>query len=216
MPRTRRAVLGGVPGLLGAAGGGALLAGCASEPPAPEPPLAPLAYGYLTPLPLRVASLEISATDPPATPGDLGATLSPTPAEAVRIMARDRLSTAGATGHAVFTVTRASLARGPGGALNCVLGCRLEVAGAEGGGPGNEGFVEAEARAGASGAEAERPQAAARLLRRTMDGLNVEFEYQVRRNLRDVLVNVAPPGQGGAALPAPEPGEIAREDLPKE
>ena len=186
---------------------GAAAAACASPAP-PEPPLAPISYTYLTPLPLNVAALRIEATDPPAPPGDIGALLVPTPAEAVRIMARDRLSAVGTTGEAVFAVTRASLVRS-GDALACQLACRLDVTGAEGAG----GFIEAVARASASGAEAGRPQAADRLLRRAMDELNVEFEYQIRRNLRPWLVSV-PPGAGGA-LPAPPPGEVAREDLPR-
>lgn len=184
-----------------------LAAACASTP-APEPPLPPLSFSYLTPLPLQVASLRIEETNPPAQPGDIGALAAPTPAEAVRVMARDRLSAVGTAGEAVFTVTRASLVR-TGGALACQLACRLEVSGSD----GAKGFAEATARASASGAEAARPQAAERVLRRALDGLNVEFEYQVRRNLRAWLVQVAPGSRG--ALPAPPAGEVAREDLPR-
>lgn len=181
-------------------------AGCAGAPP-PEPPLQPIGYGYLTPLPLRVGVLRIDAADPPPPPGDIGATLAPTPAEAVRIMARDRLSAVGTAGEAVFRVTRAGLVR-RGDGLTCQLACRLEVTGAE---EGEQGFVEAAARAAVSGSEASRPQAAARLLRRAMDGLNVELEFQVKRNLRAWLVPAAP----GGALPAPPAGEVTREDLPR-
>jgi hypothetical protein len=189
---------------------------CAAREEAAPPllPPGPIGYRYLTPLPLNVALIEIGEGDPPQPPppGDLGATLSPRPAEAVRIMARDRLSAVGTTGRAVFGVTRAELTRAPGGAvaLACALGCRLEILSAEG---GRLGFVEAEARAAVSGAEATRAGAADRLLRRTMDGLNVEFEFQTRRNLRDWLVAVAPGTRG--AVPAPPPGGVTREDLPR-
>jgi len=184
-----------------------LPAACGSRPE-PEAPLQPVSYTYLTPLPLQVGSLAIDPAPPPP-PGDIGALLSPSPAEAVLIMARDRLSAVGTAGMASFRVTQASLLRS-GSAMSCQLACRLEVSGAE---PGHAGFVEAAARASVSGAEAARPQAAERLLRRTMDGLNVEFEFQVKRNLRDWLVAVAPGSRG--VLPAPAPGEVAREDLPR-
>lgn len=196
----RRALLA-LPALL-------LPAACGSRQ-APEAPLQPVSYGYLTPLPLQVAVLTIDPASPPTPPGDIGALLSPSPAEAVRIMARDRVSAVGSAGTARFRVTQASLLR-TGGAMTCQLACRLEVTGAE---PGRGGFVEAAARASVSGADAARVQAAERLLRRTMDGLNVEFEFQAKRNLRDWLVPVAPGSRG--ALPAPAAGEVAREELPR-
>jgi hypothetical protein len=195
----------------------AVASACATREEAapPQPPPGPIGYRYLTPLPLNVASLEISEADPPRPPppGDVGSTLSPRPAEAVRIMARDRLSAVGSSGRAAFAVTRAEVTRAPGGgetALACALACRLEILSAEG---GRLGFVEAKARAAVSGAEAARAGAADRLLRRTMDGLNVEFEFQARRALRDWLVAVAPGSQG--AMPAPPPGGVTREDLPR-
>jgi hypothetical protein len=183
-------------------------AGCGGRPA--EPPLAAVAYGYLTPLSLQVGGIRIDPATPRPPPGDIGATLAPpAPAEAVRIMARDRLFAVGAEGEARFRVVQASLLRA-GGGLTCMLACRLEIAAGEEGARG--GFVEATARAAVTGAEAGRAQAAERLLRRTMDGLNVEFEFQIRQRLRDWLLQAAP---GGAPLPAPAPGEVAREELPR-
>lgn len=196
----------------------AVASACATREEAapPQPPPGPIGYRYLTPLPLNVASLEISEADPPRPPppGDVGSTLSPRPAVAGRVVARDRLNWGGGSGRAAFAVTRAEVPRAPGGgggtALACALACRLEILSAEG---GRLGFVEAKARAAVSGAEAARAGAADRLLRRTMDGLNVEFEFQTRRNLRDWLVALAPGSQG--AVPAPPPGGVTREDLPR-
>jgi hypothetical protein len=206
----RRATLSLAVPLLGGAAAGVLPAGCAAPEP-PSPPPGPISFSYLLPLPLDVAALAISEEDPPPVPGDIGATLSPRPAEAVRIMARDRLSAVGSAGRAVFAVTRASLARG-GGGLACALACRLEVVGPEE--SGRRGFAEAEARAAVTGAEAARPFAADRLLRRTMEGLNVEFEFQLRRTLREWLVATAP-GESRGSLTAPPPAEVTREDLPR-
>lgn len=186
------------------------LAACA-DPAPPERPLGRIGYDYLLPLPLQVATLSVEPGDPPAPPGDIGRTLATAPAEAVRVMARDRLSAVGtAGGSARFRVMQATMLR-QGSAITCQLACRLDVdSGTEEGG---RGFAEANARAQVSGADASRPQAADRLLRRAMDLLNVEFEYQVKRNLRRWLVTVAPGSRG--ALPAPAAGEVEREDLPR-
>ena len=185
----------------------AAAASCARPAP-PAPPLPPMSWTHLTPLPLDVAALEIVPSAPPSPPGDVGPLLSPTPADAVRGMARARLSAAGGSGPAVVPVTAASLVAAPGGALRCSLGCRVDVAG-KGGEEGSGGFMEAAAQRGVSGAEASRPRAADLLLRRTMEDLNVEFEFQLRRNLRRWLVAVAPAAAGGTAVPPP----VSREEL---
>ena len=187
-------------------------ASCArQEPPAPPPLLTPMSWKHLTPLPLDVASLEVVPPSPAPLPGDTGALLPTPPAEAVRGMARDRLSAVGASGQAVFLVTAASLVQEGGGrrgSLRCVLGCRLEITGkaAEDGGADGPGFAEARVEHEVSGPDAARPQAAELLLRRAMDDLNVEFEFQLRRNLRRWLAAAAPPG---AAVPP----AVGREEL---
>ncbi len=168
-----------------------------------------MSWRHLTPLPLDVAALEVAPTAPPPPPGDIGAPLSTPPAEAVRGMARDRLSAVGASGQAVFLVTAAGLVQEGArrGALRCVLGCRLEIAGKGGeDGDGGPGFAEAKVEHEVSGPDAARPRAAELLLRRAMDDLNVEFEFQVRRNLRRWLAAAAPPG---AAVAPP----VGREEL---
>jgi hypothetical protein len=109
----------------------------------------------------------------------------------------------GTTGRAVFNVTTANLVRDRA-RLTCLLGCRLEILSPEG---GRLGFVEAQASRVVTGPDAERPRAADLLLRRTMDDLNVEFEFQVRRNLKDWLVTAGPLPQGA--------GEVTQEELPK-
>jgi hypothetical protein len=186
-----------------------LVAACSGRlDPAPVPP-GPLGFRYLTPLALNVASIEIPEQAPPTTPLDVGAKLSPTAAEAVRIMARDRLVAVGTSGQAVFTVTQAQVMQGRD-QLTCLLGCRLEVLSPLG---SRLGFVEAAARRAVSGPDANRPRAAEALLRQAMDDLNVEFEFQVRRNLADWLSAAVPGPDGGMA--APGPASVGREDLPR-
>ena len=158
-----------------------LLAGCGGEdaPQGAALPPGPIEYRHLTPLPLNVATIRLSPDAPVATPGDIGAGLRPSPADAVRTMARDRLVAAGTTGEAAFTIGQAAMLRS-GGGLQCLLTCRLDIFDAEG---ERRGFVEAQAQRGRSGGQAGAPGAAELLLRETMDVLNVEFEFQIRRAL---------------------------------
>ncbi len=188
-----------------------LLAACGTGRPEPVPiPPGPLSFRHLTPLPLNLANVEIAEEAPPAPAGDIGSRLSPSAAEAVRIMARDRLVLVGTTGQANFTVTRAQLLAGRE-SLVCDLGCRLEIMSSLG---SRLGFVEAESRRAVSGPDATRPRAPDALLRQAMDDLNVEFEFQLRRNLRDWISASVPGPEGGMA--APGPAGVAREDLSPE
>ena len=178
------------------------------QEPVPIPPR-PLGFRHLIPLPLNLASIEIVEEPLLPVPGDIGGRLSPAPAEAVRVMARDRLLAVGTTGQANFSVTRAQMLAGRE-SLICNLGCRLEIISALG---SRLGFVEAESRRVVNGPDATRPRAPEALLRQAMDDLNVEFEFQIRRNLRDWMSAVVPGPEGGMA--APGPAGVVREDLPQ-
>ena len=124
-------------------------------------------------------------------------------------MARDRLLAVGTTGEARFVVTQAAMIQGRD-SLTCLVGCRLEILSAEG---QRLGFVEAQSRRAVSGSDAGRPRAAEALLRNAMDDLNVEFEFQLRRALKDWLVKVTPGPDG--SLPAAPPAGVTVEELPK-
>lgn len=192
------------------------LAACATPVPLVEGPA--IGYRYLTPLRLDVAAIEVDDTTPITGPTDLGRELQPSPAEAVRIMGRDRLFAFGVSNRARFVVVRAQILRAagperqgpfspdPGERLDCVLTCRLEIR--------NDadvrlGFVEATAsrtRTIPSGPEA-RLIVAESLLRQAMFDLNTEFEFQLRRALSAYLVE----GTQRASPPLP----IQREELPR-
>lgn len=202
---------------------GALLAtaacGGAEEPP--PPPAGPPSYSHLTPLRLAVARIEVQgATDPAATRVMQPAPL--VPADVVRIMAVERLSAAGGSGVARFRTQIATLTREPsagGGVftaaterLSCVMRCRLEIRGEDG---SPAGFAEAEVRRAAvrpAGSPAERARAAEDLVRATGADLNVEFEFQLRRNLRAALAPARPAEAAPAPAPA-APSEPASIDL---
>lgn len=193
----------------------AVLSGCAAPPP-PPPEGPDIAYAYLPQLRLNVARIDIDERNPNAGPNDAGRLLRPTPAEAVRIMGRDRVSAFGTEGAARFVVTRAAIiqerlprspglfAGDPGERLACSLACRLEILGE------NErrlGFAEAQVSRTASTESTNlmRERTAMGLLRRCAFDLNTEFEFQVRRALRDWLVEgerAAPPPTGGVVREA--------------
>jgi hypothetical protein len=183
-------------------------AACSTPEPAYVPP-GPMRFNHLTPLPLNVASIEVVPGGPPPQLGDIGARLSPSPTEAVRIMGQDRLLAVGTTGEARFTVSQAAMIQGRD-SLTCLVACRLEILSAEG---ERLGFVEAQSRRAVSGTDANRPRAAEALLRNAMDDLNVEFEFQLRRALKDWLVKATPGAEG--TIPAPPPAGVTVEELPK-
>lgn len=212
MPTGRRAALAGL--LATAACGG-------REAPVAIVPVGPPSYAYLTPLRLAVGRIEVvPATDPAAT-----RTMPPAPlvpSAVVQAMAQDRLSAAGGGGSARFrtqiaTLTRESAASGgvfttATERLTCVMRCRLEVVGEDG---APAGFAEAEVRRTATrpaANQAERARAAEEIVRLAGNDLNVEFEYQLRRNLRSVLRGPAPAEPPAAPAPA-APSEPASMDI---
>jgi hypothetical protein len=187
-----------------------LLAACANDQSsgpyvAPGPP----AYGHLTPLRLKVGALDIREAGSGTafmveTPAPL------LPADVMLLMARERLSAAGGTGSARFTIQTARLSRETataGGVFSpasesfrCVMRCQLEILSAE---EGVLGSATAEVRRDVTGPardDAQRAALAERVVKLAGQDLNVEFEYQVRRHLRAWLQLVAAPGE---ALPQP-------------
>ncbi|MFC7551255.1 hypothetical protein ACFQU7_01500 [Pseudoroseomonas wenyumeiae] len=100
---------------------------------------------------------------------------------------------------------------------------RVEILGGDG---RRVGFTEAEVRRSATLADegpASRARAADQIVRQAMDDLNVEFEFQIRRNLRDWVMTGEPgavsatpiqqeslggsPAAPEAVAPAPAPAE---------
>jgi hypothetical protein len=177
-----------------------LASACATSETAPPLPPAP-GYGYLTPLRLNV--LDIEVVEPALGPTfrvDLPAPLSPV-TQAVR-MGRERLVPVGTTGRARFIVDSAMLTREAATAggmfsqqsdrLNVMIHVRVEILD----GAGNRvGFTEAEVRRSAT-VIVEGPngqsRAADQIVRQAMDDLNVEFEFQLRRSLRDWIMTGDP------------------------
>jgi hypothetical protein len=196
-------------------------AACARPEDPPPAPSGPPSYAHLTPLRLSVGRIEVlPASDAAAT-----RTMPPAPllpADVVRIMAEERLAAAGGPAVARFRIQIATLTRAPssgGGVftaaterLSCTLRCRLEIRGEDG---SPAGFAEAEVRRAAvrpAGTPAERARAAEEIVRAAGADLNVEFEYQLRRNLRAVLAPAAAPVPAEAPPAEVPPAEPAATD----
>jgi hypothetical protein len=182
-----------------------LLAACVQAPPA-RTSFPPFDFTYLTKLRLNVATVDIDDSwQAPPDPRQIGAYAPIAPVAALHQMAIDRLGAGGTSGRAVFTIIDASLLRG-GGRINGNFAVRLTVTNADG---TRSAF--AEARVARSSTLVDDDPATLRdalytLVKQAMDDMNVEFEYQVRRALRDWLQTTAP----NAPLPPP----VQSQDLP--
>ena len=194
-----------------------LLAACAHEQPAgPFVPPGPPSYGHLTPLRLKVGTLEIQeGGSGTAFLVDQSAPLQP--ADVMQRMAQDRLSAAGGPGKARFLIQTASLTREGGASggvfspasetFRCVMRCQVEIISSE---EAILATTSAEATRVATGSvrdAGKRGALAERAVKLAGQDLNVEFEYQLRRHLRAWLQLVAAPGE---TLPQP----VEREALP--
>jgi hypothetical protein len=154
-------------------------------------------YSYLTPIRLNVASIEIDDRSPPSNDNSL-TQLSPLrPADGLKQMANDRLVAAGTVGRAVFVIDTAMLQRVPGG-IEGTLAVHLDVFAGQGG--DRAGYAEARvARRRTSNDTDEDSRAVLYdFTTQMLNDMNVEFEFQVKRSLKDWLQATA-----GTAPPPP-------------
>lgn len=177
------------------------------------PALEPLSYDYLTPIRLNVASVEVQQRYTPG-PADLSPLAPTPPAAAIRQMAQDRLQALGTSGRAVLAVNDSSIVR-RGDAYEGSFAVELDIYTSA---DDRTAFAEARARGrrAITSGESER-EALYALTRTLMDQLNVEFEYQIRRNLRSwVLDAPAAPAEpvDEETLPPP-PGAAPRTRAPQ-
>lgn len=181
-----------------------LFAACGDDPGAPAS-YPPPSYDFLTKVELKVGRIEIDDSWAPRGAGRRVEYLAPIPPrEALRRMAEDRLVAAGSTGRAVFVIEDASIIRGPRD-YQASLAVRVDVADDAG-----NRIAQAPARVVLVRPVRGESERAVRddlyaFVRELMDEMNVEFEYQVRRTLRDALHQTAPN--------APEPGPVDAQPL---
>jgi hypothetical protein len=175
-----------------------LLAACATPPPRVYPALS---YDYLLPLRLNVASIDVRNDFLPSNSDEVSALSPVPPANALMRMAHDRLFAAGTTGRAVFVIDTASILR-TGGALYGALAVHLDILAADG---SRTAFAEARVARTVAGQKVDDDLDGALygLTRQMMDDMNVEFEYQVRRALKDWLQPPAGPAAPVRTQPLP-------------
>ncbi len=172
-----------------------LAAACADDDTAQSFPLP--SYSYLTPIRLNVASIEIDDRSVPGG-GDSLESMSPLrPADALKKMATDRLFAGGSVGRAVFVIDQASLVRS-NGELDGVMAVHLDV---YAGGAARAGYAEARVVRQRTSTDMDDNTRAVLydFTVQMMKDMNVEFEFQVRRSLRDWLQDTAT----SAPLPPP-------------
>ena len=164
------------------------LAACGREP---EPVFEPVRYNYLPPIQLNVAAIEIEQRFFPAGVAPDVSNQDPVPPiEALKTMANDRLQAFGTGNKAVFAILDGSMTR----ENDTVIGSMavslsiLDDTGAQ------LGFAEARVQSRRSGRVNAVPPALYDMTLAMMSDMNIEFEYQIRHNLKDWLTNTAAPG----------------------
>ncbi len=181
------------------------VASCADEAPATYPPPS---YDYLTRLELRVGQIEIDDSWVPRGAARRVDHLAPvTPREAMRRMAEDRLVAAGNSGRAVFVIEDASIIRGPRN-YEATLAVRLDMADDAGNRIGQASARVVQIRPVRDGSERAVRDDLYAFVRDLMSEMNVEFEFQVRRALREALQATS------GSAPAPAPVEAQSLDTP--
>lgn len=155
-----------------------LLAACGDDEPKY---FEPLTWDYLPPIKLNVATIEVqqryvpSGISPDATP------LAPVkPVQALTTMIDQRLRPFGTVGRAVVAIQDASLTRRD----DVISGSMAVVLSIYGEGGARDGFVEARVVQRYSGRASSTRLKLYKLVKSMMDSMNVELEYQIRRNLR--------------------------------
>jgi hypothetical protein len=149
---------------------------------------APLRYDYLPLIMLNVAGIEIEQLYVPSGQAPDVSTLAPVPpVEALRAMAQDRLKAFGTTGRGVFAIQDASLVR-RGDTISGSMAVTLTIYAPAAMGPA-AGFAQARVAREVSGRGGSLRSTLYDMVRAMMDQMNVELEYQIRRNLREWLVS---------------------------
>lgn len=180
------------------------LGACAS---AEKPVFEPLDFDYLTKIKLDASQLDIEDAWVPRGSARHVEYLAPTrPLKALRLMADQRLVTGGMAGRAVFGVDDAALiyARGR---FEGSFAVRLELFDGQG---QSRGTVQARVRGARTARDVEDEDTTRvdldTLVRKMMDDINVEFEFQLRQAFKDSLQTTAPA--------APAPDAVETQELP--
>ena len=147
-------------------------------------------YNYLPPIQLNVASVRIEQRFiPSGVPPDVTDQDPVAPIAALKAMANDRLQAFGTANKAVFAIVDASLTRREdvvSGTMDISLAI-LDDSGSQ------LGFAEARVARSHTGPIDNIRTVLYDMTKAMMNDMNVEFEYQIRRHLKDWLTFAAAP-----------------------
>jgi hypothetical protein len=179
-----------------------LLAGCGEEPPRR---FEPLRYDYLTKIKLNVAGIDIDDSWTPQGGDHHVEFLAPMPPlDALRQMAEDRLVPGGTSGRAKFTIEDASIIQQDDN-YRAQFSVQLDILNNDG---DRVRGIEAHAT-GTHAVNGDDPNTVRsdlyELTRKTMDDMNVDFEYRIRHALQADLQTTSPT--------APPPAAVDTQDL---
>jgi hypothetical protein len=174
----------------------------------------PLRYNDLPPIQVKVASIAIEQRFIPAgVPPDVSNLDPAPPADALKAMASDRLQAFGTANKAVFAVLNASLTR-IGDVVTGSFAVSLTILDDNG---TQLGFAEAHVRSRHTGEIRDIRPVLYDMTNSMMHDMNIEFEYQIRHNLKPWLTDTAAPAtpveaapldaSGAPAAAAPAPGD---------
>jgi hypothetical protein len=164
-----------------------------------------LRYTYLPPFRLNVANVEINQLFVPSGMRPDVSHLDPAPpVDALRQMAQDRLIAVGTANTAVFAITNASLTK-RGEVISGEMTVELSIVAPDG---ERLGFARADVTRQRTGGTEDLRATLYDFTKAMMDSMNVEFQYQLQRNLSQWLMTasaVLPPVE---AQPLPmSPGQ---------
>ncbi|MDE2334360.1 MAG: hypothetical protein KGK10_07465 [Rhodospirillales bacterium] len=167
------------------------LAGCAGSAPPPAPYPA-LRYAYLTKLRLNVAKLAIDDSWVPSGEATHVEYLAPEqPVTALRQMAEDRLELDGTSGMADFGIDDASIIQ-VHDHYDAHFAVHLTLLDANGKPLGSIKAAVKDSRTFMSDSPQAQKSDLYELLKTTMNDMNVEFEYQMRKHLGKYLLAAKP------------------------
>ena len=177
------------------------LAACGSKP---EPVFEPLRYNYLPPIQLNVAAIAVDQRFYPAgVPPDVSNQDPVPPIEALKTMANDRLQAFGTANKAVVSILDASLTRENDTVIGS-MAVSLTILGDTG---AQLGFAQARVQTSRTGRINDLRPILYDMTKSMMSDMNIEFEYQIRRYLKEWLTDSAAPGTPVEQAPLDQPQE---------
>ncbi|MBB3883506.1 hypothetical protein [Acetobacter oeni] len=175
-----------------------LLSGCGSDNATTSFP--PYQYDYLSKLQFNVATVQVlDHAIAGSVPGDESGQAPIPPDQALVQVAQDRLVAAGQTGSAIFTVDHASILHQPGGTLTGQMDAHLDINSATGQQLGvAEAHVTRNFKPDLNKGDSDSRANLYDMTRQMMQDMNVEMEFQIRKNLKDWLVDAGGTPVAGA------------------